>query len=157
VEIERKFLLEQLPPDTASATSALRQGYLVIGDDGEARIRDAGGAYTLTVKSRGSLSREEYEIPLSRNQFDALWPATYGRRIEKIRHEIELHGMTAEVDIFEGDLDGLILVEVEFASVPAAHEFVPPPWFGREVTADPSYKNASLAVRGRPGGASGVS
>jgi adenylate cyclase len=120
VEIERKFLVEQLPPDAASTTSAIRQGYLIIGDDGEARIRDAGGAYTLTVKSRGSLSREEYEIPLSREQFDALWPATGGRRVEKTRREFGLDGMTAEVDIFEGDLDGLVLVEVEFASVPAA-------------------------------------
>jgi adenylate cyclase len=76
VEIERKFLVDRRPSDIDLTSAALRQGYLVIGDDGEARIRDAGGAFTLTVKSRGSLSREEHEIPLSREQFGELWPAT---------------------------------------------------------------------------------
>jgi adenylate cyclase len=157
VEIERKFLVDRRPSDIGLTSAALRQGYLVIGDDGEARIRDAGGAYTLTVKSRGSLSREEHEIPLSREQFDELWPATLGRRLEKTRHEFALDGMAAALDIFEGDLDGLATVEVEFPSVSAAHAFVPPEWFGREVTEDASYKNASLAVQGRPGDPSGAS
>ena len=151
MEIERKFLVGQRPPDSGFTSAALRQGYLLIGDDGEVRIRDAGGAHTLTVKSRGSLSREEYEIPLSREQFDELWPATLGRRVEKTRHEFALDGRAAALDIFEGGLDGLVTVEVEFPSVAAAREFVPPEWFGREVTEDASYKNASLAVHGRPG------
>jgi CYTH domain-containing protein len=157
VEIERKFLVDRRPSDINLTSAALKQGYLVIGDDGEARIRDAGGAFTLTVKSRGSLSREEHEIPLSREQFDELWPATLGRRVEKTRHEFALDGMAAALDIFEGDLDGLVTVEVEFPSLAAARAFVPPEWFGREVTGDASYKNASLAVHGRPGETSGAS
>ncbi|MFU8890365.1 MAG: CYTH domain-containing protein [Anaerosomatales bacterium] len=151
MEIERKFLVEQRPPAIAFTSAALRQGYLLIADDGEVRVRDAGGVYSLTVKSRGSLSREEHEVELTRDQFEALWPATLGRRVEKTRHEFTLGGMDAALDVFEGDLDGLVTVEVEFPSVSAARAFVPPAWFGPEVTEDASYKNASLAVHGQPG------
>ena len=157
MEIERKFLVEQHPSDRGFTSAALRQGYLLIGDGGEVRIRDAGGVHTLTVKSRGSLSREEHEISLSREQFDELWPATLGRRVEKTRHEFALDGMAAALDVFEGDLSGLVTVEVEFPSLSAARAFVPPEWFGREVTEDASYKNASLAVHGRPGETRGAS
>lgn len=156
MEIERKFLVERRPPDLDLTSAALRQGYLVISDDGEARIRDAGGAHTLTVKSRGDLSREEYEIALSPGQFDELWPATEGRRVEKTRHEFALDGMSAALDVFEGNLEGLVTVEVEFPSVAAARAFVPLEWFGAEVTEDAAYKNASLASQGLPGEAPGA-
>jgi len=36
-------------------------------------------------------------------------------------------------------------VEVEFDSEPDARLFVPPSWFGQEVTGDPRYQNAALA------------
>ncbi len=55
-----------------------------------------------------------------------------------------------EVDVYHGELAGLVTAECEFASPEESRRFVPPDWFGREVTNDPAYKNQSLAVRGRP-------
>ncbi len=52
--------------------------------------------------------------------------------------------------MFHGDLDGLVLVEVEFESDDEMAAFVAPAWFGREVTEEAGYTNASLAVNGRP-------
>jgi CYTH domain-containing protein len=150
VEIERKFLVREVPPSAAAAAVPLRQGYLSVGSDAEVRVRDAGGSATLTVKSGGGMVRSETEIPISQEQFDALWPATQGRRIEKRRSCTLLGGLSAEVDVYEGELQGLEVVEVEFTSVEAASEFVAPEWFGREVTGDAAYKNASLAIAGRP-------
>lgn len=155
MEIERKFLLSQLPVEVAEAPSThLRQGYLAIGPHDEVRIRDAGGVLTLTAKSGAGIEREERETALTRAQFEALWPSTGGRRIEKRRHVLTEGDVTYEVDVFEGSLRGLLLAEVEFHSLDEARGFEPPAWFGSEVTYDIGYSNASLAVHGAPGGAS---
>lgn len=155
MEIERKFLLSQLPAEVAEAPSThLRQGYLAIGPHDEVRIRDAGGVLTLTAKSGAGIEREERETALTRAQFEALWPSTGGRRIEKRRHVLTEGDVTYEVDVFEGSLRGLLLAEVEFHSLDEARGFEPPAWFGSEVTYDIGYSNASLAVHGAPGGAS---
>jgi len=90
-------------------------------------------------------------VEIERPVFDELWPETEGRRIEKFRREIKLdQGLTAEVDSYEGGLEGLITVEVEFDSVDAAQRFVAPEWFGRDVTGDKRWSNASLARDGLP-------
>jgi CYTH domain-containing protein len=95
--------------------------------------------------------RTELEWPITSEQFDRCWPHTAERRVHKTRHLVPLHdGVTAELDEFHDELDGLLLVEVEFTSDDQMHAFEPPEWFGREVTDDPSYRNSMLAVRGRP-------
>lgn len=153
IEIERKFLVEGAVPDLDRAARAdLRQGYLATCDAGEVRIRDAGGHCTLTVKSGHGLERKEREVVLTREQFDSLWPATAGRQLEKRRYRIPTQGLLFEVDVYGGQLDGLMTVEVEFDSVEHARAFEPPQWFGRDVTGVGGYTNAELAVHGRPEG-----
>jgi CYTH domain-containing protein len=114
------------------------------------RIRAQDDRFTLTVKRGSGLVREEYEVPLEARQFEALWPATEGQRVEKCRHRIGHDTLTIELDVFGGSLAGLVLAEVEFASVEAASAFQPPAWFGAEVTTDGRYTNASLALHGPP-------
>ena len=151
MEIERKFLLAELPTAVTGAPfTRLRQGYLAIGPHDEVRIRDADGALTLTAKSGSGIEREERETELTTEQFEALWPSTRGRRIEKRRHVLSEEGLIYEVDVFEGSLSGLLLAEVEFRTLDAARSFEPPGWFGAEVTYDIRYSNASLAVAGIP-------
>jgi CYTH domain-containing protein len=50
--------------------------------------------------------------------------------------------------VFADHLVGLVIAEVEFGSDESMAAFVPPPWFGREVTDDPRYSNAAMAVDG---------
>ena len=59
-------------------------------------------------------------------------------------------GHTIELDVYEGELAGLIVAEVEFDDPWGAESFAAPYWFGREVTDDPGYRNQRLAVRGVP-------
>ena len=66
------------------------------------------------------------------------------------RYEIEHEQGVIEVDVFEGNLSGLVMAEIEFASVEASQDFRPPPWFSREVTDDARYKNKNLAQSGPP-------
>ena len=157
-ELERKFLLHgglpSVPEDVEHCGSTdIRQGYLAIDGEVAVRVRDAGDC-TLTVKWRtdadgpGELGELEWTIP--RQRFESAWPATAGRRIVKTRHRFGLGGHTVELDVFHDELDGLVVAEVEFDSSDALRSFEPPPWFDDEVTDDRRYRNASLAVDGRP-------
>jgi adenylate cyclase len=152
LEVERKFLVVELPADIAQHPAhELRQGYLVTTPAGlEVRVRATDGVPVLTIKGAGSLTRVEVEVPISAEQFTALWPLTDGRRVEKRRTRYPLGGRTAEIDEFAGALAPLRLVEVEFPSEEAALAFEPPSWFGREVTGDGRYKNKNLALTGPP-------
>lgn len=149
-EIERKFLVDELPRLDEDQMDCLqiKQGYLAIEADGaEVRLRRVEDDEYITVKTSGDLVRGEFETSLLRTQFNLLWVATEGRRIEKERWRIPLEGdLVAELDIFQGTLQGLALVEVEFETIPQSESFVPPSWFGTEVTAYGFFKNRNLAT-----------
>lgn len=153
VEIERKYLVTAMPPALGDGI-ALRQGYLAEDGDVQVRVRAAGDAATLTVKVGRGLARREIERSLTATDLDELWPATSGRRVEKVRHRVDLGAgqghLVAEVDVYGDALAGLVLVEVEFPDVATAEAFRPPGWFGTEVTGDPAWSNSSLARHGRP-------
>ena len=153
LEIERKWLVADPPADAlAVAGDQIRQGYLAIAGDGtEVRLRRRGERCFLTVKSAGGLVRGEREVEISPEQFDALWPATDGRRLEKLRRVLDAGGgARIELDVYAGALSGLVVAEVEFADRDAAARFDSPDWFGREVTGEAAYKNQRLAVDGLP-------
>lgn len=153
VEIERKFLVDSAPSNLDAHPSAqIDQGYLALTDDGlEVRIRRYGPRASLTVKSSGTEVRLEEEIEIDERRFHSLWPLTEGKRIRKRRYLIPAaDGVQIELDVYAGELTGLVTAEVEFESTGAAAAFVAPEWFGREVTDDPRYKNKRLAVDGRP-------
>lgn len=153
IEIERTFLVDYLPPGfTSLAGTPIRQGYILIAANAaELRIRQKQRRFFQTIKMGLGLSRTEIEIELSRDQFTHLWPHTAGRRLSKTRYTVQVGGHTAELDRFDGRLAGLLLVEVEFASVETAGQFEPPAWFGDEVTTDDRYSNKNLAFYGIPG------
>lgn len=150
MEIERKWLLAAAPVGEF-ASSQIRQGYVAIaGDGGEVRVRDRDGECFLTVKHGRGVVREEHETVISAELFEALWPVTEGRRVEKRRLLVPLGELVAEVDVFSGSLAGLLVAEVEFPSLEAAEAFEPPGWFGEDVSTDRRYKNQSLALHGPP-------
>lgn len=150
VEIERKFLVSDPPLGDARRIEEIEQGYLAAGK-GEVRLRRRDGRLLLTAKGGEGLSREEAEIELSPEQFDRLWPLTEGRRIRKRRHRIPHGGgLEIELDVYEDDLAGLVVAEVEFGSEQEAHQFEPPGWLGADVTGENAYMNRTLASDGAP-------
>lgn len=150
-EIERKWLVRDLPRLEELKGDRILQGYLSISSDGtEVRIRRKGDTYFETVKSHGGLTRDEIEVEISQCQFRTLWPATEGRRVEKTRYALPWNGYQLELDVYRGALADLVVVELEFTSAEESKQFSPPAWFGEDVTDDTRYKNSSLAVDGRP-------
>lgn len=151
-EIERKFLVNSLPDLSGAKKAVVRQGYLTAPEDStELRLRQKNDRYFLTLKGAGGLVRVERETEMSAEQFETFWPETEGRRVEKERYTNSLlDGREYELDIFQGALAPLRLVEVEFSSESEALGFTPPAWFGADVTEDKRYKNKNLAIDGVP-------
>ena len=150
VEIERKFLVEHAPADLQRYPSEqIEQGYLAIDGEVELRIRRLDESTTvLTLKAGSGESRLEEEFEIDGSRFGALWPLTARRRLRKVRYRIPAGDeLVYELDVYGGWLSGLMTAEIEFPSLDASAAFQPPPWLGREVTGDPSYKNQALAQR----------
>jgi adenylate cyclase len=146
-EIERKFLVEQLPENLKQWPHfAIAQGYLATESAGrQVRLRRKGKSASLTFKVGRGAHREEREIKLSPKQFAALWPATAGRRLRKLRYEIPWKNLLIEIDVYQGKHTGLVVAEVEFPDHATCRKFKPPSWFGQEVTGVKRYSNVRLA------------
>jgi adenylate cyclase len=146
-EIERKFLLKRLPEELKrSRRYVIAQGYLATEPAGrQVRLRKKGKTTSLTFKVGRGAARKEREIKLSSKQFAALWPATAGRRLRKLRYEIPWRNLLIEIDIYRGRHSGLVVAEVEFPDHAMCRKFKPPSWFGREVTGEKRYSNVRLA------------
>jgi adenylate cyclase len=146
-EIERKFLLKRLPPKLRRFRSrAIEQGYLSVKTDGtQIRLRKAGRRHSLTIKRGRGLSRLEIEIDLTRDQFEALWPATAGSRLTKTRYDVPFGKHTVEIDVYRGRNEGLVVAEVEFTDERECRRFQPPDWFAADVSGKSRYSNVRLA------------
>ena len=149
MEIERKFLTKEIPFDiTVYPYKQISQAYISFSPT--IRIRQSDEKYILTVKGKGHLAREEFELPLKKEDYDKLFLKTEGTPVVKKRYLVPVEEYTAEVDLYEGELEGLITTEVEFPSLEAAESFVAPDWFGRDVSEEKAYKNTFLSLYGMP-------
>lgn len=148
MEIERKYLVKQIPENLSSFShKKIAQGYL--NTNPVVRIRQSDDDYYLTYKGEGHMVREEYNLPLNQEAYSHMVTKIDGILIQKTRYLIPItEKLTAELDIFEGDLAPLQLVEVEFDSVEEANDFCAPDWFGEDVTESGFYHNSFLSQNG---------
>lgn len=148
MEIERKYLIRHCPENLETYPfHELEQGYLCT--DPVVRIRRCNDEYILTYKSKGLMAREEYNLHLTKESYEHLKKKIDGRLISKRRYLLPLSGsLTIELDLFKGELAPLILAEVEFSSVSEAESFIPPSWFGEDVTFSSKYHNSTLSMSG---------
>lgn len=146
MEIERKYLLDQLPENlTSYPCKKIEQGYL--STEPVVRIRRSDDEYYLTYKSKGLMVREEYNLPLTKESYLHLREKADGVLISKTRYLLPLTGtdLTIELDVFDAPYEGLYLAEVEFPDEASANAFVPPVWFGKDVTYSSDYHNSTLS------------
>ena len=144
-EIERKYLVKQVPENLASYPfHEIEQGYLCT--EPVVRIRRQDEEYYLTYKSKGLMIREEYNLPLTKDAYFHLREKIDGRLISKRRYLIPLDPYTIELEVFHSPKDDLILAEVEFPSEEDALTFTPPDWFGEDVTNSSLYHNSRLST-----------
>ena len=169
-EIERVYLLRALPtPLPHGEVWRIDQGYLpprsTVNDGDshspgapiaphqlEGRLRrithsDGSVEHIHTVKSGIGLVREEIERGIDAETFAREWPRTIGRRLEKVRTRISVGDRLWEIDQFTQI--PLVLAECELPSIDAPLDI--PDWLApfivREVTEEPAFRNAELALR----------
>ena len=147
MEIERKFLVDRLPEHLEQYdTQQLEQAYLCT--DPVVCVRRQGDEYILTYKGKGHMVREEYNLPLNEQAYEHLLEKADGNVIRKRRTRIPWQSYMIELDIFEAPFEGLMLAEVEFETELEAVAFIPPEWFGRDVTFEKEYHNSTLSRKG---------
>lgn len=153
-EIERKYLVKELPEHIGQYPhTKITQGYVSRHPVTRFRKEESasGTRYIRTVKGGGLSVRTEVESELTPDAYEAMKANVEGKILEKTRYRIPLSGqgrdgLTAELDIFQGSLAPLKLVEVEFPSVEAMNAFTPPDWFGEDVTLSGQYQNSRLSA-----------
>lgn len=153
MEIERKYLIKNLPDNYREYPfHQIEQGYLCT--DPVVRVRREDHIFYLTYKGRGKMIREEHNLPLTEKAYSHLLQKADGNILTKKRYLLPLNSehqakdgktLTIELDIFEGKFEGLFLAEVEFDTEEEAKNFVPPDWFGRDVTFSGEYQNSKLS------------
>lgn len=147
VEIERKFLV--LSEDFKTQSSPpfrIVQGFLNTHPERTVRVRLKGDKGYLTVKGKSSESgttRFEWETEISKEEASELLKLCEKGVIDKIRYEVNYKNHNFEIDVFSGDNQGLILVEVELDD--ENETFEKPDWLGEEVTGNSKYYNSQLS------------
>jgi len=145
-EIERKFRVANDDwRAMATSSSSLKQGYLSSSAEATVRVRLEDNLGTLTIKSKtNGITRNEFEYAIPAQEAKELLMLCSGPLIEKIRYRIPQENHTWEIDVFEGDNDGLIIAEIELTS--EEDYFAKPQWLGEEVSGDSRYYNSNLAT-----------
>ena len=144
-EIERKFLVRGEYKSQAYAQSRIVQGYICSarGRTVRVRIRDAKGYLTIKgAADAAGLSRYEWEKEIPLIEAQELMKLCEPGVIDKTRYLVRCGKHIFEVDEFYGDNEGLVVAEVELASVD--EDFEKPDFIGEEVTGDVRYYNSQL-------------
>ncbi|MBP5294812.1 MAG: CYTH domain-containing protein [Lachnospiraceae bacterium] len=145
MEIERKYIPLTVPFSLEECPyHDIEQAYL--STDPVIRVRKEDDSYYLTYKSGAVLAHEEYNLPLTEASYGKLLQKCDGRILKKRRYLIPYGVYTIELDVFQAPFSHLRIAEVEFPSVEDSESFQKPDWFGEEVTYDPHYRNAYLAL-----------
>ena len=145
MEIERKYLLHSLPDNLEQYPSRrIEQSYLCT--EPVVRIRKQDESYWLTYKGKGMMVREEYNLPLTAAAYEHLKQKADGISLSKTRYLLPwADSLTIELDVFDAPYSGLWLAEVEFPDEDSANGFLPPEWFGEDVTFSGKYHNSTLS------------
>lgn len=145
IEIERKFLIvsDDWRKDADDGIHIV-QAYMGSNEKSSIRIRINGESANLNIKSKTlGIQRSEYEyaIPIeeAKEILESLCDKPF---IEKTRFHVMHDAHQWEIDVFAGDNDGLIVAELELASVD--EPFSLPDWVGNDVSDDPRYYNICL-------------
>ncbi|MGH8607180.1 MAG: CYTH domain-containing protein [Gammaproteobacteria bacterium] len=144
-EIERKFLVQNDRwRRLAAAGVRYVQGYLANNQRCSVRVRVAGEEAWLNIKSA--------DLGISRTEFDYAVPAAEAKEIlaslcerpliEKTRYRVLHAARKWEIDVFEGENQGLVIAELELNAVNEGFE--KPDWVGEDVSHDRRYYNVHL-------------
>lgn len=113
------------------------------------RIEEEGAFLTLSCQPEG-LMNPALEYPIPAADAHHLLASCRGPRLERVSRRFFHGGYRWQVDEYQGDNAGLVIAEVEIASVESLESgdlvgaFEPPSWVGEEITGDQGYEPREL-------------
>lgn len=127
LEIEKRYLvkgggfdrLDDIEPYIVADSEVVMNDYYVPNGDEhkDLRLRHKGDRYVITrkrpIKEGDTTTMMETTIPLSSEEFTAL-SSGISTNVQKSRYTVDMLGRQADLDIFSGRHDGLIVIEFEF-------------------------------------------
>jgi adenylate cyclase len=153
VEYERRFLVasdsgweksvksySKLFNDIYLSNTRLRLRVLADSDSDRRIIK-----LTKKAPSESPFFRTISRILLSQDEYDIL-SRLDGKRITKVRHYCDNQGRIFSIDVFQGELDGLILSEVESDSLDDLMSVKSPAFSAIDVTDDPFFEGGNLST-----------
>ncbi len=154
MEIEKKFLVKEVPKHLEQYEKwEIEQCYLC--QRPTIRARKKNDDYILTYKCRTAKEQGikdvnvsiEEELPLTEDAYLHLRDKADGIVIAKTRYRIPYGKYMVELDVFHGEYEGFFLAEVEFPTVEESRSFMPPEWFGDDVSGNKKYTNSYMATQ----------
>jgi len=150
LELEKTYLAKYVPQDLESNPSELISDVYVPqeADHAVLRLRHKGDKYCITKKEpisgTDSSRQHEHTINLSQQEYEALASCS-NKVLVKRRYVVELGGRSAEVDVFQGGLAGLVVIDFEFDTDKEMAAFSPPDICLADVTQDEVVAAGKLA------------
>jgi CYTH domain-containing protein len=118
IELEKTYLAKVLPKNLKNGKEMLDIYIPTNTRHPVLRIRKNGEKYEMTkkypVKEGDASKQHEFTVPLTKEEFEELSSSLKGKRTHKIRYDYDYKGRTAEVDVFQDLLKGLVVVDFEF-------------------------------------------
>ncbi len=143
LEIERRFLVSDPSIVQGRKGVCIRQAFLELKKEGVLRIRVSGDRAFLTLKIlRTAVIRVEYEFEIPLKDGEEMFGLCDFPVMEKERYRVSFEDRAWEIDVFQGENEGLVIAEIELEK--EGDTFSVPPWAGREITGDFRYLNAHL-------------
>lgn len=145
IEIERKFLLKSDDWRLLKHTHKhYKQAYFCNTNKVSIRVRIADDSAWIGFKSATrDITRFEYEyqVPIAEAEH-MMEQFSQGAIISKVRYFVPFEQHLWEIDVFEGDNQGLVVAEIELNN--EDETFIKPCWIGEEVSQDGRYYNSNL-------------
>jgi CYTH domain-containing protein len=138
IELERTFLVRSLPAglDKCRSREVIDVYVPASAEHPTLRIRKSGDSFMIIKKEPvdGDAShQEEHTIRITEAEFNEFMKLD-GKVVRKIRHYYEHEGRTAEIDVFQDGLMGLVLIDFEFQTKEEKDSFRMPDFCLAEVT-----------------------
>lgn len=143
MEIERKFLVHNLPDLSGLSAIPYERYYLKADPEFEDRVQRVGSIYERETKVRKSeLERTSHKTEISQEEFERLRTQASSAIIRDSYLISEQPEVT--IKIYHGQYEGLVRAEVEFNSVEEARAYTTEEWMGEEITESPLGRDSQL-------------
>jgi CYTH domain-containing protein len=151
LELELSYLAEFIPPQVKSVDPRYVEDTYFSNSDAESvlRLRRIGDSYLISKKvqvvGKNGTTSTEQSIVLSEEEYRSISCIKGMLRVQKNRFHVNIDGKMADVDVFLGDLSGLVIIEFEFMTEEDMNSFEKPSCCGNDVSNEVGIAGFHLA------------